>query len=80
MPTYNRHGFVSQAIRYFLEQDYPAKELIIVDDSPTPVDMDISDSPEITYFYQAGRRSLGEKRNSAIASSSWGRHYALGRR
>jgi glycosyltransferase involved in cell wall biosynthesis len=69
MPTYNRHRFVPQAMRYFLEQDYSAKELIIVDDSPAPLGVDIPDCPEITYMYQTGRRSLGEKRNSAIAAS-----------
>ena len=30
MPTYNRRQFVSQAIKYFLRQDYARKELIIL--------------------------------------------------
>src|SRR5215510_1675894 len=34
MPTYNRHRFVPQAIRYFLEQDYPSQE------QPLPVGTD----------------------------------------
>ena len=37
MPTFDRRAFVPQAVRYFLRQDYPAKELIIVDDGPEPV-------------------------------------------
>jgi glycosyltransferase involved in cell wall biosynthesis len=32
IPTANRRRFVPQAIRYFLTQDYPNKELIVVDD------------------------------------------------
>src|SRR4030095_9083631 len=37
MPTYNRRLFVPQAIQYFLRQDYPRKELVIVDDGSDPV-------------------------------------------
>src|SRR5574341_1894161 len=66
MPTYNRYRFVPQAIRYFLEQDYPHKELIIIDDSPVKASIDIPDGEAIRYFHQLGRRSLGEKRNYAI--------------
>jgi len=32
MPTYNRREFIPQALKYFERQDYPNKELIIVDD------------------------------------------------
>jgi len=32
MPTYNRRPFLPLALRCFLDQDYPNKELIIVDD------------------------------------------------
>ena len=37
MPTRDRRAFVAQAIDYFLRQDYPAKELIILDDGEDPV-------------------------------------------
>src|SRR5260221_301127 len=37
MPTANRRPFVAQAIRYFLAQDYPEKELVIVDDGSDSV-------------------------------------------
>jgi|SRR5271165_6786020 len=37
MPTANRRRFVPQAIRYFLAQDYPSKEPIIVDDGDEAV-------------------------------------------
>ncbi|MEJ2366621.1 MAG: class I SAM-dependent methyltransferase, partial [Deltaproteobacteria bacterium] len=37
MPTLNRRVFLSQAIGYFLRQDYANSELIIVDDGSDPV-------------------------------------------
>jgi hypothetical protein len=37
MPTCDRRSFVPQAIRYFQRQDYPARELVIVDDGLEPV-------------------------------------------
>jgi glycosyltransferase involved in cell wall biosynthesis len=37
MPTRNRRRFVSQAIGYFLRQDYPNKELVVVDDGEDAV-------------------------------------------
>jgi hypothetical protein len=37
MPTYNRRAFVSQAIAYFLRQDYDKKELTIGAVSTNPI-------------------------------------------
>ena len=50
MPTRNRRAFVGQAIAYFQRQDYPARELIIVDDGDDPVgDLIPPDDPRIRY-------------------------------
>jgi Glycosyl transferase family 2/Methyltransferase domain len=38
MPTKNRPTFVTLAINYFLRQDYPSKELIIVDDGDESIE------------------------------------------
>jgi glycosyltransferase involved in cell wall biosynthesis len=65
MPTYNRRAFVPQAIRYFLRQDYPRRELIIVDDGTDPVADLIPDHPSIRYVQLAEKRSIGAKRNRA---------------
>lgn len=67
MPTANRRLFVGSSIRMFLAQDYPEKELVIVDDGTDEVsDLVPTDHPQIRYFRETpGRRSLGGKRNYA---------------
>lgn len=69
MPTYNRPHFLPQAIKYFLEQDYAQKELIIVDDGVLPAAPVLPEAEEITYVRLPDRTSLGAKRNHAIALS-----------
>ena len=65
MPTFDRRSFVPQAVRYFLRQDYPAKELVVVDDGPEPVDDLLPDDPRIRYHRLETRTVLGAKRNLA---------------
>lgn len=65
MPTFDRRSFVPQAVRYFLRQDYPAKELIVVDDGPEPVGDLLPDDPRIRYHRLETRIVLGAKRNLA---------------
>ena len=65
MPTYNRRQYVPQAIRYFLRQDYPNRELIIVDDGSEPVDDLVPSDPRIRYIRLNTRMILGTKRNLA---------------
>ena len=65
MPTFDRRTFVPQAVRYFLRQDYPAKELIIVDDGPEPVSDLLPADPRIVYHRLEARTILGAKRNLA---------------
>jgi glycosyltransferase involved in cell wall biosynthesis len=69
MPTAGRRRFVPSAIRQFLDQDQPNKELIIIDDGQDPVDDLIPADDRIRYFRQAGRRTIGAKRNSACAAA-----------
>jgi glycosyltransferase involved in cell wall biosynthesis len=69
MPTYNRRQFVPQAIKYFLRQDYPHKELIILDDGLDKVRDLIPDAPEITYLALPQKLTVGEKRNLAVEAS-----------
>jgi glycosyltransferase involved in cell wall biosynthesis len=65
MPTFNRRAFVPQAVHYFLRQDYPAKELIVVDDGPEPVSDLLPADPRIVYHRLKTRTILGAKRNLA---------------
>jgi glycosyltransferase involved in cell wall biosynthesis len=65
MPTFDRRSFVAQSVSYFLRQDYPAKELVIVDDSPEPVSDLLPADPRIVYHRLEAKTVLGAKRNLA---------------
>jgi glycosyltransferase involved in cell wall biosynthesis len=65
MPTYNRRRFVPLAVRYFLQQDYPEKELVVVDDGTDGIGNLILPDPRVRYMRTAGRARVGAKRNFA---------------
>lgn len=65
MPTADRPVFLRRAIEYFLRQDYPFRELIIVDDGAEPVRSLLPPDPRIRYTRCDARMSLGAKRNLA---------------
>jgi glycosyltransferase involved in cell wall biosynthesis/GT2 family glycosyltransferase len=65
MPTCDRRSFVPQAIRYFQRQDYPARELVIVDDGLEPVRDLLPADPRIAYHRLESKTILGTKRNMA---------------
>jgi glycosyltransferase involved in cell wall biosynthesis len=65
MPTRNRRPWVAQAIRYFLRQDYPERELLILDDGEDHVPDLVPDDPRIRYVALDRPMILGEKRNRA---------------
>jgi glycosyltransferase involved in cell wall biosynthesis len=69
MPTRNRRHFVGQAIRYFLRQDYLARELLIVDDGSDAVADLVPDDPRIQYVRLDRPLPLGAKRNVACEMS-----------
>ena len=70
MPTCNRRSFVPRAIRQFLEQDYPRRELIVLDDGSDSVADLIPADPRIRYRRLERRLILGDKRNAAAEMSS----------
>lgn len=70
MPTFNRRKFASRAIKYFKEQDYPNKELIIVDDGTDKIKDIISNDPQVVYIQHKSKTTVGEKRNIAIENSN----------
>jgi len=65
MPTSNRRLLVPQAIRYFLSQDYPNSELIVVDDGTDSVADLMPQDSRIRYVRLARRHTIGAKRNIA---------------
>jgi glycosyltransferase involved in cell wall biosynthesis len=69
MPTRNRRRFLSQAIWYFLRQDYRNREIIIVDDGEDCVQDNIPRDPRIHYIRLPARASIGAKRNIACEIS-----------
>jgi glycosyltransferase involved in cell wall biosynthesis len=69
MPTADRRGLVSQAIRLFVRQDYPNRELVIVDDGVDGVGDLVPEDPRIRYVRLTGRRVLGAKRNECVEAS-----------
>jgi glycosyltransferase involved in cell wall biosynthesis len=69
MPTRDRRQFVGQAIWYFLRQDYPARELIILDDGDDSV-ADLVPADERIHYARLDRRmTVGAKRNLACELS-----------
>jgi len=65
MPTANRERYVPLAIKYFLQQNYTNRELIIIDDGILPVKALIPNDRRIKYFYVDKFSSIGTKRNYA---------------
>lgn len=65
MPTFNRRRFITQAINYFLCQDYIQKELIVVDDGTDAVKDLIPGNDCIRYIRLEEKMTVGAKRNLA---------------
>ncbi len=75
MPTRNRPEWVRRGIDSFLAQDYPHRELLILDDSEQPL-RDIPADPRIRYEHLPPWRTIGAKRNLACerARGEWVAH------
>lgn len=69
MPTFNRRPFVRLSIERFLEQDYPNKELIVVDDGSDAIDDLLAGIDGVRCVRLSARHSIGEKRNLACAQA-----------
>jgi filamentous hemagglutinin family protein len=69
MPTANRRRFVPEAIRLFLAQDYPAKELIVLDDGEDSVADLIPNHRQIRYLRSERRENHGVKCNLACEAT-----------
>ncbi len=69
MPTANRRRFIPGAIAQFLAQDYPACELVVIDDGEDSVAGLVPSHPAIRYLRTPRHRSLGAKRNAACEAA-----------
>jgi glycosyltransferase involved in cell wall biosynthesis len=65
MPTFNRRRYISQALQTFQQQDYPNRELIIVDDGSDSIEDLVTATANIRYLRLSRRTSIGAKRNLA---------------
>jgi glycosyltransferase involved in cell wall biosynthesis len=66
MPTRDRHELVPQAVACFLAQQYPHRELVVVDDGLEPVGDRLPRDPRIRYVrLDDPPASTGAKRNLA---------------
>lgn len=68
MPTYDRHEYMLRSIKYFLQQDYENKELIIIDDSPLNLKLNHIEN-NIKYIHLPKKLSIGTKRNIGVQNS-----------
>ena len=70
MPTtWERRHFIPRAIHYFLRQNYPNKELLIVDNEDGSLEKIIPAHPEIRYIKIPHKMTLGSKRNFCVRQS-----------
>ena len=63
MPTLNRRRLIPMALQCFLAQDWPEKELIVIDDGDDHVGDMFADIADINYSWWAPRRTIGAKLN-----------------
>ena len=71
IPTYNRADFVREAIASVLRQDYPAIELIVVDDGSCDGTAAVVSGfgPDVQYLWQENR-GVSAARNRGVAAST----------
>lgn len=72
MPTANRRRFIPLAVNAFLRQDYPHRELIVIDDGTDAVCDLMPDDERIRYVRLDERASVGAKRNRACEMARGG--------
>lgn len=71
MPTANRQKYIPSAIHYFLSQDYPNAELVIIDDGVESIIDFIPENSKIHYYYYSEPLgTIGIKRNVACEKAN----------
>jgi glycosyltransferase involved in cell wall biosynthesis len=67
--TRDRPAFFRQALRCFFQQDYPRKELIVVDDGDSPAGPLCAGLKDVTYLRLASPTPTGTKLNLGIEAA-----------
>jgi glycosyltransferase involved in cell wall biosynthesis len=67
--TGGRRSFFELAVECYLTQDYPRKELVVIDDGPQDIEDILSDVLDVQYYHVSNRSSLGAKRNLGCAAA-----------
>ncbi len=78
MPTRERPQLALHALQCFHAQNYPSKELIILDDGDAPsFPLTTPFGPDVCYLRDTKRHSIGYKRNqlAALADGEWICHF-----
>lgn len=65
MPTADRRQFIPRAVEYFLRQDYPNRELIVVDDGSDAVADLMPNDARVRYLRLDAKHTDGARRNIA---------------
>ena len=68
-PTADRRGFLPAPLRSYLAQDWPRKELIVIDDGSDAVEDVFSDVPDCVYIRLGIKQRIGVKRNLACEAA-----------
>lgn len=69
MPTRDRRAFVAHSLRLFAAQDYPSRELVVVDDGADAVGDLVAAIPGARYLRAPPGTSIGAKRNLACGTA-----------
>jgi glycosyltransferase involved in cell wall biosynthesis len=73
MPTYNRQSFVPVALKCYLSQDWPDKQLVVIDDGSETVGRLVKHLvPDAVYIHLAQKQTIGTKRNLACEAATGG--------
>ena len=69
MPTRDRRAFVEHSLQLFAAQDYPNRELVVVDDGDDPIADLVEPVAGARYLRVAPRTPIGAKRNLACEAA-----------
>ncbi|UOQ67734.1 glycosyltransferase family 2 protein [Hymenobacter volaticus] len=70
IPCYNHGSYLSEALASVQQQDYPAIEVIVIDDGSTDITRSVAqDHPWVKYIYQ-NNQGLSAARNKGIVHSN----------